>query len=103
MDWILLIVAGLFEIVWAVGFKYSYGFSKPLPTAITLVAMVISFWCLSQAMKTLPLGTSYAVWTGIGSAGAILFSVLWFGETLTVIKTVSFVLILLGVFGLKLG
>jgi len=103
MTWIVLIIAGLLEVVWSVGLKYTHGFSRPLPSAITIVAMTGSVWLLSYAMKTLPLGTAYAVWVGIGTIGAFIAGIVLFGEAASVLRIISIVLILTGLIGLKLA
>ena len=81
MAWLSVFIAGVFETVWAVGLKYSDGFSRLWPSVLTIGAMMISFWLLSYALKTLPVGTTYAVWTGIGAAGTALMGMLLFGES----------------------
>ncbi|MBB5016311.1 DMT family transporter [Rehaibacterium terrae] len=103
MSWTWLWLAGLLEIAWAAGLKYSHGFSRPLPTVFTLLAMVASFWCLAQAVRALPLGTAYAVWTGIGAVGAFALGVWLFGEALTPWRAACLALIVIGIAGLKLG
>lgn len=103
MAWVILIVAGLLEIVWAVTLKRTEGFTRLGPSLVTLAAMVASFWLLSQSMKTLPTGTSYAVWVGIGAAGTALVGILFLGEPRTAFRLVSLALILLGVIGLRLA
>lgn len=103
MHWIILIIAGLLEVVWAVGLKYTEGFSKPVPSLITLVAMGISFYLLSLAMQSIPLGTAYAVWVGIGAVGAAIAGVLLFHESASLLKTMSILLIITGIAGLKLA
>lgn len=100
--WLLLGVAGLLEVGWAVGLKYADGFSKPLPSALTIAAMVASMWLLAQAARTLPIGTAYAVWTGIGAVGTALLGMLLFGEPRTVLRLTCIVLIVAGIVGLKL-
>ncbi len=102
MSWILLIVAGLLEIVWAVGLKYTEGFTRFWPSAITLAAMIASVVLLALAMKTLPAGTAYAVWTGIGIAGAMIFGIVLLNEPATVARLFCVGVILAGVAGLKL-
>jgi quaternary ammonium compound-resistance protein SugE len=102
MAWVWLTVAGLLEIVWATGLKYTEGFSKLWPSVITIGVMLASFWCLSQAMKTLPLGTSYAVWTGIGAVGTAVVGMVLFKEPSTVARLLCIVLIVAGIVGLKL-
>jgi len=103
MTWIILVLAGLFEVVWAIGLKYTHGFTRLVPSVITLVGMLISFWLLSLAMKSLPLGTAYAVWVGIGALGAFVAGIVLFGETLSWMRVVSVLLIAAGLIGLKLS
>lgn len=103
MSWFLLLAAGLLEVVWAFTMKRSDGFSSLGPSVITIAAMIASFLLLAQAMKLLPLGTAYAVWTGIGALGAFLVGVLVLGEQANAIRIASVVLILAGLVGLKLG
>jgi quaternary ammonium compound-resistance protein SugE len=100
--WLLLAVAGLLEIGWAVGMKYTDGFSRPLPSVAVLVVALLSFWLLGLAMKVLPVGTAYAVWVGIGAAGAAVLGMLLFKEPATAARIVCIVLIVAGVLGLKL-
>lgn len=102
MDWIILFVAGLFEVVWAIGLKYSEGFSRPLPSVITIVGMVISVALLAIALRTLPVGTAYAVWTGIGAVGTVIFGILLLGEPVEVLRLLCIGLIVAGVIGLRL-
>lgn len=102
MPWFWLIVAGLLEIGWAIGLKYTDGFRKLGPSVVTVVLMLASFWCLSQAIKVLPLGTSYAIWTGIGAVGTAIAGILLFKEPATVARLVCMVLIVAGIAGLKL-
>lgn len=101
MNWIYLIIAGLFEIVWAVGLKYSEGFTRVIPTTFTVATMLLSFWFLSLAMRTLPLGTSYAIWTGIGTLGTVIFGIIWLGESASLLRLLFIGLILAGIVGLK--
>ncbi len=103
MPWFLLILAGLFEIAWAVGLKHTDGFTRPLPTLLTVVALIASVVLLGMAAKTLPIGTAYAVWTGIGAAGTVLCGIIFFRDPATAIRLVCVGLILLGVLGLKLA
>ena len=103
MAWVYLVLAGFFEIIWAVGLKYADGFTNPVPTAITIVSMVISMALLGFASKDLPIGTAYAVWTGIGAAGAAILGIVLFAEPATALRMGSIALILLGVAGLKLA
>ena len=102
MSWLVLIIAGLFEVAWAVGLKYTEGFTKLWPTVGTVLAMIISVALLGIAMKTLPIGTAYAVWTGIGSVGAVLLGMLLFGDPATVGRLLCLALILAGIIGLKI-
>lgn len=97
MPWILLIVAGLLEVVWAYAMKLSEGFTRPGATAVTLAAMTASFWLLSVAMRSLPLGTAYAVWTGIGAAGAFVVGIVFLGETMTPTRIAAAGLIISGI------
>lgn len=99
--WLVLTVAGLFETAWAIGLKYSAGFTRPLPTALTVVAIVISMSLLGWAARSLPIGTAYAVWTGIGAIGAVLFGIVLFGESAQPLRLVCIVLIIIGILGLK--
>jgi len=103
MAWVFLGIAGLLEVVWAYFMKTSNGFTKPVESTVTIVAMIISFWLLSLAMKDLPLGTAYAVWTGIGAAGAFAVGIFVLGEAATVMRVGSVLLILAGIVGLKLA
>jgi quaternary ammonium compound-resistance protein SugE len=102
MAWIILVAAGLTEIGWAVGLKYTEGFTKPVPTVFTLAAMVLSLWLLGLAVRTLPLGTAYAVWTGIGTVGTAILGIVLFNEPATTVRLVCVGLILSGIVGLKL-
>ena len=102
MAWILLILAGLAEVVWAVGLKYTEGFTKWMPSAVTIVFMVISVWLLAIALRTIPLGTGYAVWVGIGAVGTAVAGMVLFGETKSVARLVCILLIVAGIVGLKL-
>ncbi|WP_313624173.1 quaternary ammonium compound efflux SMR transporter SugE [Achromobacter sp.] len=103
MTWIILVLAGLFEIVWAVGLKYTNGFTRLGPSVVTVVGMIISFWLLALAMKTLPLGTAYAVWVGIGTIGAFVAGIVLFGESASWLRIASVAFIVLGLVGLKLS
>ncbi len=102
MSWIYLIIAGIFEVIWAMGLKYSHGFTKLYPSLITLGSMVISFYLLSHATKTLPIGTAYAIWTGIGALGAVLLGIILFNEPLNFLRIGFLCLILVGIIGLKI-
>jgi|SRR5687768_5149700 len=101
LAWLLVMVAGLLEIVWAVSMKASQGFTKHHFTAITLVAAGLSFWLLGLALRQLPVGTAYAVWTGIGAVGAAIFGIVFYGESLTIIRVGCIALIVCGILGLK--
>lgn len=103
MAWFYLILGGLFEIVWAIALKYSENFSKLVPSIITLVAMALSFDFLSRAMKTIPIGVAYAIWTSIGAVGVAIVGVIIFKESLSLLKFVSIGLIIAGIIGLKLS
>src|SRR5690606_27925654 len=101
LAWFYLVLAGLAEIGWAVGLKYTEGFTKPLPTVITIVVMTLSFWLLSLAMRSIPLGTAYAAWTGIGAVGTVVLGMVLFGEPRDLARIGCIVLIVGGVVGLK--
>ncbi|EMJ4931371.1 quaternary ammonium compound efflux SMR transporter SugE [Pseudomonas aeruginosa] len=103
MSWITLFFAGLFEVGWAVGLKYTEGFSKPLPTVLTALAMLVSLGLLGLAMKHLPLGTAYAVWTGVGAVGTVIAGIVLFGESMALLRLASVALIVCGLVGLKLS
>ena len=103
MSWIILVFAGLFEVGWAVGLKYTDGFSKPLPTALTIAAMAISLGLLGLAMKELPLGTAYAIWTGVGAVGTVIAGIILFGESMALFRLASVALIICGLIGLKIS
>ncbi|OEC42986.1 molecular chaperone [Pseudomonas sp. 1D4] len=103
MSWIILFFAGLFEVGWAVGLKYTEGFTRPLPTALTVLAMAISLGLLGLAMKHLPLGTAYAIWTGIGAVGTVIAGVILFGESVALMRLGSVALIIFGLIGLKMS
>jgi len=102
LAWVLLMAAGLLEIVWAVSMKASHGFTKPVFTVVTLVAAALSFWLLGMALRQLPVGTAYAVWTGIGAVGAAVLGIAFFGESLSVARVGCIALIVCGILGLKL-
>ena len=103
MNWIILIIAGLFEVGWALGLKYTEGFTKFWPSVFTIAAIVISMGLLGLAMRTLPVGTAYAVWTGIGIVGTAIAGVFLLGEPVSAVRVVSILLILTGIAGLKLS
>jgi len=103
MAWTVLIVAGLFEVGWAIGLKYTDGFTRPWPTIGTVAAMLISLALLGVAMKSLPVGTSYAVWVGVGAVGTAILGIVLFGESANAGRLVSLALIVAGIVGLKLA
>lgn len=102
MSWGILVLAGLLEVVWAIGLKYTDGFSKFWPSLGTVLAMLLSVWLLGMAMKVLPVGTAYAVWVGIGAVGTAIFGIYLFGESANTGRIVSLSLIVAGIIGLKL-
>ncbi|RPA62949.1 quaternary ammonium compound efflux SMR transporter SugE [Shewanella frigidimarina] len=103
MAWFILVIAGLFEIVWAIGLKYSEGFTRLWPSVGTIVAMLISIGLLGIAMKSLPVGTAYAIWVGVGMVGTAVLGMVLFNESVTLIRLVSLLLIVIGIIGLKLS
>ena len=103
MNWLILIVAGLFEICWAIGLKYSEGFTRPWISLATVAAMVVSFCLLGIAMKSLPAGTAYAVWVGVGAIGTAILGIVLLGESANSLRLVSLGLIFAGIVGLKLS
>lgn len=102
MTWFILFVAGLFEVGWAIGLKYTEGFSRLWPTTLTVVLMIVSVALLGWSMRTLPVGTAYAVWTGIGTVGTVALGIVLFGEPLTLLRIVCISMIVAGILGLKL-
>ncbi|WP_313929679.1 quaternary ammonium compound efflux SMR transporter SugE [Pseudoxanthomonas sp.] len=103
MAWVYLVVAGLLEVVWAVGLKYSEGFSRLVPSMVTAVAAAASFWLLALALKNIPLGTGYVIWVGIGAVGTALVGMWLFNEPATAARLVCIGLIVAGIIGLKLA
>ncbi len=103
MAWLILFVAGLFEVGWAVGLKYTEGFTKLWPSLLTAASMAASIFLLALALRTIPLGTGYAVWTGIGALGTVTFGILYLGESTDLLRMASIALILIGLVGLKLA
>ena len=103
MAWAILVVAGLFEVGWAIGLKYTDGFTRPWPTTWTVMAMVISLWLLGIAMKSLPVGTAYAVWVGVGAVGTVILGIVLFDEPANAARVISVALIIAGIVGLKLS
>lgn len=102
MEWIYLLLAGLLEVGWAVGLKYTDGFSRPVPTAATVAGMIASVFFLALAVRTIPLGTGYAIWTGIGAVGTVLLGIVLFHESAAGPRLVFIAIILLGIVGLKM-
>ena len=102
MHWILLIVAGLFEIAWAIGLKYTDGFTRPIPSVLTVGCMIVSVVLLGLALREIPVGTGYAVWTGIGTVGAAILGIVLFAEPATALRLACIGVIVAGIIGLKL-
>lgn len=102
MAWLFVLIAGFCEIVWAIAMKYSDGFSKLWPSVTTVAGMLISFFLLSYALKTLPVGTAYTVWTGIGAAGTVIMGMILFGESREILRLFCIGLIIAGILGLQL-
>lgn len=103
MAWVALLIAGLFEVVWAIGLKYTDGFTRPWPSVVTVAAMIASVVLLGWSMKTLPVGTAYAVWTGIGAVGTVILGIALFGEAATFARLACVGLIVAGIVGLKVA
>ncbi|MBN2328773.1 MAG: multidrug efflux SMR transporter [Candidatus Omnitrophica bacterium] len=103
MHWLFLILAGIFETGWALGLKYSQGFTAIIPSVITIVGMIASFYFLSLALKNLPLGTSYAIWTGIGTVGTVILGIVFFKEPLDISRLICIGLIVAGIIGLNIA
>lgn len=103
LAWTALLVAGLFEIFWVIGMKHSDGFSRPLPSVLTVMCMLVSFGLLAYSLKHVPLGTAYAVWVGIGAIGVAVFGMVWLGESAGYVRLACIALIIAGVVGLKLS
>jgi quaternary ammonium compound-resistance protein SugE len=103
MAWMILLIAGLLEVAWAVGLKYSDGLSKPLPTVATVVTLLLSFWLLGLAMRDLPVGTAYGVWVGIGAVGTVILGIMLFDEATNPSRLISIGFIIIGIIGLKLS
>jgi quaternary ammonium compound-resistance protein SugE len=101
--WLLVLVAGLLETAWAIGLKYSEGFTRPVPSALTIAGALASFWLLSLAMRDLPVGTAYAVWVGIGAVGTAVAAVILFHEPVSLMRVAGIMLILAGIAALKLA
>jgi quaternary ammonium compound-resistance protein SugE len=103
MAWVILVVAGLFEVAWAIGLKYTDGLTRPWPTVWTVLAMIASVWLLGIAMRTLPVGTAYSVWVGVGAVGTVALGIVLFDEPANAARLVSVALIVAGIVGLKLA
>ena len=103
MAWVILVAAGLFEVGWAIGLKYTEGFTRPWPTAWTALAMVISLWFLGIAMQSLPVGTAYSVWVGVGAVGTVILGIVLLGEPASAARILSVALVVAGIVGLKLS
>ena len=103
MAWVILVTAGLLEVGWAIGLKYTEGFTRWWPTVGTVLAMILSMWLLGLATKSLPVGTAYTVWVGIGAVGTVVLGIALLGESANVARLVSVALIVIGVVGLKLA
>ncbi|NRR29703.1 quaternary ammonium compound efflux SMR transporter SugE [Oxalobacteraceae bacterium] len=103
MTWLILILAGLLEVGWAVGLKYTAGFTKPIPTVLTLTAMAGSVGLLGLALKNLPLGTAYAIWTGIGTVGTVIFGIIVLNEPASAVRVGCIAMIIAGIVGLKMS
>lgn len=101
MSWVYLVIAGLLEVAWATGLKYSEGFSKPVPSVLTGAAIIGSMWFLAVAVRTLPIGTAYAVWVGIGATGAAILGIVLFKEPVTVWRAVFLLMLIAAIIGLK--
>ncbi|HSL28238.1 MAG TPA: multidrug efflux SMR transporter [Anaerolineales bacterium] len=102
MAWVLLFIAGLLEMVWALLLKQSEGFTRPVPTVGFVISLLLSMFLLAQSLRTLPVGSAYAVWTGIGAAGTAIVGMLWLGESRDAVKLVSLVMLIAGIVGLRL-
>jgi quaternary ammonium compound-resistance protein SugE len=103
MAWVMLVLAGLFETGWAIGLKYTEGFTRLWPTVWTIVAMIVSLWLLGIAMKDLPVGTAYSVWVGVGAVGTVILGIVLLGEPANPARMISVALIVAGIVGLKLA
>ncbi len=103
MSWFILVLAGLFEVSWAIGLKYTEGFTRPWPTIWTVLSMIISLWLLGIAMKSLPVGTAYSVWVGVGAVGTVILGIVLLGEPANAARLISITLIIAGIVGLRLA
>lgn len=102
MHWVYLLIAGFLEVFWAIGLKFSNGFTQLIPSILTVLGMILSFYFLSLALKNLPIGTAYAIWTGIGTIGTLIFGIIFFKEPMTIARIICVLLIVAGIIGLKL-
>lgn len=103
MAWAILVVAGLFEVGWAIGLKYTQGYTRLWPTIWTVLAMIASVWLLGIAMRSLPVGTAYSIWVGVGAVGTVILGIVLFGEPANAARLISIMLIIAGIVGLKLA
>lgn len=103
MAWIYILMAGLLEIVWVIGLKYSHGFTKIIPSIVTVVIIILSFFLLSKALHSIPLGTGYAIFTGLGTVGTVVTGMLFLGETINPLKVFFLALMILGIIGIKVS
>ena len=103
MPWVILVIAGLFEVGWAIGLKYTAGFTRLWPTVWTVLAMIISLWLLGIAMQSLPVGTAYSIWVGVGAVGTVILGIMLLGEPANAARLISVALIIAGIIGLKLA
>ena len=103
MAWVILVLAGLFEVGWAIGLKYTAGFTRLWPTIWTILAMIISLWLLGVAVKSLPVGTAYSIWVGVGAVGTVILGIVLLGEPANAARLISVTLIIAGIIGLKLA
>ena len=103
MAWMMLVLAGLFEVGWAIGLKYTEGFTRLWPTIWTILAMIISLWLLGIAMKSLPVGTAYSIWVGVGAVGTVILGIVLLGESASVGRLISVAFIVAGIIGLKIA
>lgn len=103
MVWIILVIAGLFEVGWVIGLKYTEGFTRLWPSVWTVLAMIVSLWLLGIAMKSLPIGTAYAIWVGVGAVGTVVLGIVLFGEPASAARLISIGLIIVGIVSLKLA
>ncbi|WP_342542779.1 multidrug efflux SMR transporter [Paenisporosarcina sp. FSL H8-0542] len=103
MAWIYIIMAGVLEIVWVIGLKYSHGFTEIIPSIVTTIIIIFSFFLLSKALHSIPLGTGYAIFTGLGTVGTVVTGMLFFGETINLLKVFFVTLMIVGIIGIKIG